>query len=446
MIVRRFDNGSMVSMEKTAEGFLKGIARVTRTGVFTYRNADGTLRRELRHPDEVFSRASLDSMKMIPITNLHPTDKLVNADTAKQLSIGMTGENVIPDGRFVMVPIAITTTDGVAAIEGGRQELSLGYETELEETPGTYDGEGYDFIQRKIGYNHLAIVDRGRAGADVRLNMDEMDAVEVPEEELGEDGLPIKKKDGGPGSGPQGGSGKGGRDPSDKYGATYERQATQAENQRIQKEHARLGIGRRNLKDSIDNDNTNNQHSTRSDSMVKVRLDNGLEYDAAPEVVVAFAALQTKLDGLSTENKTLLASADKLRADGDTAKETNVQLQKKIDAMPAEIDAAVKARVSLVKVATDTLDAETVTKLDTMSNAEIKKAIILFRFPEAKLDNASEEYLQARFDAAIEIKTDDSSAAAQRATALPRTDGKATETAESHRATMIKNLKERSTK
>lgn len=180
--------------------------------------------------------------------------------------------------------------------------------------------------------------------------------------------------------------------------------------------------------------------------MVKVRLDNGLEYDAAPEVVVAFAALQTKLDGLSTENKTLLASADKLRADGDTAKETNVQLQKKIDAVPAAVETAVKARVSLVKVATDTLDAETVTKLDTLSNTEIKKAIILSRFPEAKLDNASADYIQARFDAAIEIKTDDSSAAAQRSAAIPRNDGKTTTSAEARRDEMIKNMKERSTK
>ena len=466
MIVRRFDNGIVVSMEKTPEGFLKGIARVTRTGVFTYRNADGTLRRELRHPDEVFSRASLESMRMIPITNLHPAEKLVTADTAKQLSIGMTGENVIPDGKFVMVPIAITTRDGVIAIENGREELSLGYETELEETPGSYDGEEYDFVQRKIGYNHLAIVDRGRAGADVRLNMDEMDAVEVPkeeeeEEELGEDGLPIKKKDGGPGSGPQGGSTKGAQDP---------RSLAQAMNTENQRRNAALGITKgsrhfpsasalaakaaqhsnrgytpRDKKDSVDG-STNNQHSTRSDSMVKVRLDNGLEYDAAPEVVVAFAALQTKLDGLSTENKTLLASADKLRADGDTAKETNVQLQKKIDAVPAAVETAVKARVSLVKVATDTLDAETVTKLDTLSNTEIKKAIILSRFPEAKLDNASADYIQARFDAAIEIKTDDSSAAAQRSAAIPRNDGKTTTSAEARRDEMIKNMKERSTK
>jgi hypothetical protein len=298
-------------------------------------------------------------------------------------------------------------------------------------------------------YNHLAIVDRGRAGVDVRLNMDAADAIEVPEEEveLDANGLPcLKKKDGGPGSGPQGGGSKGGVDPSDRYGASYARQKVQSKNEKNQRENARLGIGKRNLKDSIDNDGTNNQHSTRSDSMVKVRLDNGLEYDAAPEVVVAFAAIQTKLDGLSADNKSLLTNADKLRADADTAKETNAQLQSKLDAMPAAIDAAVKTRVSLVKVANDTLGAETIAKLDGMTNSEIKKAIILSRFPSAKLDGVSEEYIQARFDSALEVKLDDSASAAQRETALPRNDGKGATTAQARRDAMILAMKERSTK
>ena len=37
--------------EKTAEGFLIARAPLTSVGVFTYRNADGTPRRELRLPE-----------------------------------------------------------------------------------------------------------------------------------------------------------------------------------------------------------------------------------------------------------------------------------------------------------------------------------------------------------------------------------------------------------
>jgi hypothetical protein len=371
-MVRRYDSGSILKMEKTSEGFIKGTARVTRTGIFTYRKADGTVRKELRHPNDVFSLDSLSSMKMIPITNLHPSAKLVTVDNAKELAIGYTGENVVPDGKFVTVPIAITTTDGIAAVEAGRKELSLGYEVELEETPGRYDGEDYDCVQKNITYNHLAIVDVGRAGQDVRLNMDADDAMEIVTQE---------------------------------------------------------------------SPNNNNQHSTRGDSMVKIKLDSGLEYEAAPEVAVAFASLQTKLDAAIAEVAAGKATTDKLKADADTAKETSVQLQKKLDEMPAALAAAMKSRIALVQVANDNLDEETCKKLDTMSDNDIKTAVIVTRFPEAKLDGKSQEYIDARFDAAVEIKLDDSAAAAQRATALPRTDGKDVPSADASRNKMIERMK-----
>jgi hypothetical protein len=374
-MVRRFDSGSILKMEKTSEGFIKGTARVTRTGIFSYRKADGTVRKELRHPNEVFSLNSLSSMKMIPITNLHPAEKLVTVDNAKELSIGFTGENVAPDGKFVTVPITITTTDGIAAVDGGRKELSLGYEVELEETPGRYDGEEYDCVQKNITYNHLAIVDRGRAGADVRLVMDADDAVEI----------------------------------------------------------------------HVANDDNHNQPSTQGASMVKIKLDSGLEYEAAPEVAVAFTALQAKLDAANAEVVAAKATTDKLKADADTAVETAKQLQTKLDEMPAALAAAMKSRIALVQVANDNLDEETVKKLDTMSDNDIKTAVIILKFPEAKLDGKSQEYLDARFDAAVEVKTDDSAAASQRATALPRTDGKATPNPDMNRNAMIERMKSAST-
>jgi hypothetical protein len=358
-------------MEKTPEGYIKGVARVTRTGIFNYRKVDGTVRKELRHPDDVFLLSSLNTMKMIPVTNLHPSDKLVTVDNAKELAIGYTGEIVTLDGKFVTVPVAITTKDGIAAVDAGRQELSLGYEVELEETPGKFDGEDYDCIQRNIVYNHLAIVNKGRAGAEVCLVMDAEDAEEVQEI----------------------------------------------------------------------SHNINNQQSTRGDSMVKIKLDSGLEYEAAPEVAVAFTALQTKLDAAHAEVATAKATTDKLKADADTAKETVVQLQKKLDEMPATLAAAMKSRVALVQIANDNLDEEVCKKLDTMTDNDIKSAIILSKFPEAKLDSKSQEYLDARFDSAIEIKMDNSAAASQRSIALPRQDGKSAPNPETNRAAMIERLK-----
>jgi hypothetical protein len=52
--------------------------------------------------------------------------------------------------------------------------LSCGYTCDLEkaEDGAKWCGIDYDFIQRNIRYNHVAIVDRARAGDDARIRMD----------------------------------------------------------------------------------------------------------------------------------------------------------------------------------------------------------------------------------------------------------------------------------
>ena len=68
--VARYDQGEIKACaDFTNEGFLKCDAIVTRTGVFFYKNPDGTIRKELRHPDDVLQEESLQTMKMIPLTN-----------------------------------------------------------------------------------------------------------------------------------------------------------------------------------------------------------------------------------------------------------------------------------------------------------------------------------------------------------------------------------------
>ena len=52
------------------------------------------------------------------------------------------------------------------------RELSCGYNLRLDETPGVWEGQPYDAIQRDIEINHLALVDKARAGEQARLNID----------------------------------------------------------------------------------------------------------------------------------------------------------------------------------------------------------------------------------------------------------------------------------
>lgn len=193
MSVNRFAVAKLDSKELKldANGFLRVKAFATRTGVFKYTKADGTVYRELRHPDEVFHADSLASMHDIPVTNNHPKEKLVDSKNAKALMVGYTSK-AVPEGQFIATSLTVTDADAIQDIQAGKQECSSGYQCELDETPGEYEGERYDAIQRNIRYNHVAIVDRGRAGPRVRLNLDAADAVEEGIETIKE--VPQMKK------------------------------------------------------------------------------------------------------------------------------------------------------------------------------------------------------------------------------------------------------------
>lgn len=186
----RVDRSLLPRVTRTTDGYLRGDAVVTRAGVFKYMNADGSVRHELRHPDDVFSRKSMDSLKMIPITVDHPTE-LVNATNASKLSVGSTGENVREEGNHLVAPLTITHDSGIKAISSGKQELSLGYRLDLIEERGVYEGVEYTHRQTNIDYNHLAIVDVARAGRAARLNLDGA-SVQIVEADL-ETEIPMNK-------------------------------------------------------------------------------------------------------------------------------------------------------------------------------------------------------------------------------------------------------------
>ena len=163
--MQRYDNYSFKAI-KTDEGFIKDSPIIGRTGILIYQNADGSTRREYRPPEEAFNIDSLASIRGKPITMGH--HGLVTNETYNQSKpIGTVLSEGKQDGENIRADVVIydLNTDD--------RELSCGYQTELEETSGvTEDGQHYDAIQRNIIYNHLAIVPRGRAGHNARLNMD----------------------------------------------------------------------------------------------------------------------------------------------------------------------------------------------------------------------------------------------------------------------------------
>ena len=158
--------------EKTAEGFLIARAPLTSVGVFTYRNADGTPRRELRLPEEVFSDESLATLRMKPLTLLHPEEE-VTPKNADKLSVGSIGNDITTGPYRVYGSVSVTKADGIKAVEEKTARgLSCGYKCDIEWTSGTWMGVPFDCIQRNIRYNHVALVPVPRAGDGNAIRMD----------------------------------------------------------------------------------------------------------------------------------------------------------------------------------------------------------------------------------------------------------------------------------
>lgn len=188
--VRRFDLGEMREATRTPQGFLLVPGFATRTGVFPYLSGDGTVRRELRHPDDVFDPASMATLKYAPYTSEHPPQMITPENVAKY-SKGHTTERVEVNREMIDVDIIIEHQDAIDEVESGeKRELSSGYIADIVEEEGTYNGAPYNYRQINIRYNHLAGVKKGRAGPEVRMRLDSADAVMRTDE----DAVPLRSE------------------------------------------------------------------------------------------------------------------------------------------------------------------------------------------------------------------------------------------------------------
>jgi HK97 family phage prohead protease len=177
--VLRLDGGRLGKAERTPQGGVRVPARVTRTGILRYRLPDGSIRRELRTPEEVFRPASLETLKSAPVTDHHPPFGHVTPETWKQVTVGHV-EVAKADSKYVEAALVIQDAAQIEKIDSGeRQDISAGYRCLVKLSPGVWNGEPYDAIQTNITYNHVALLPKGggRAGTDVGLRLDSGDAV-----------------------------------------------------------------------------------------------------------------------------------------------------------------------------------------------------------------------------------------------------------------------------
>lgn len=157
------------SLQLTDAGYLHVNARVARIGSQTYLGSEVGIADkatvEVHRPEsEVFATDSLQSFASIPITIDHPAEP-VTSENWGDFAVGNAGDEILREGDFIKIGLRITDAAAIKAIQDGKRELSVGYSAQLVDRDG-------ELTQTKIRANHIALVDRARAGSQARIGDD----------------------------------------------------------------------------------------------------------------------------------------------------------------------------------------------------------------------------------------------------------------------------------
>lgn len=322
------------------DGTVEARSIITSIGVFPYKLPNGTIRHELRTPEEVFSKVSLDSMANMPIYVGHQYDankKLIKDEAKrKELAVGYSSDSVIGNNVYAAADLKVTRADGVEAIKRGMQSLSVGYDCEVIPESGTWCGIHYDAVQKNIVNDHIALCYVGRQGDQAVIHMDSEDAILV------DDAAVVAAED----------------------------------------------------KNSKEKEMANKR---------TIQLDS-VDYEADEAVIDALKKVEARADSLDGELKAAGVDKSKLEAERDSYKakfdaaELELENMKKAHLDESAINARVAQRIVLVETAKK---AGVEVKGDE-ADVDLKKAVIAKVYADVKLDGKNESYIDARFDCALE--------------------------------------------
>ena len=165
---------------RTSDGYLAVRAKAARTGVYQYSGRevdpdnkhglrDQALVNVLRDDATVFDTKAVQSFIGKPVTDDHPSEA-VTKDNWREHARG-TIMGALRDGDYLAFDLLLTDAGAIEKLDAGKRELSNGYGADLEYGDFTAaDGTKCPVRQSKItGGNHVALVDRGRAGSECRI-------------------------------------------------------------------------------------------------------------------------------------------------------------------------------------------------------------------------------------------------------------------------------------
>lgn len=161
-------------------GFVAYRAKAARTGVYEYGGRevdpenkhglrDTAIVHVLRDERTVFDQKAVHSFIGKPITDDHPASA-VTADNWREHARGTVMGAKWEEGGYLAFDLLLTDAEAIRKVDGGKRQLSNGYSAELEFGDFTAaDGTKCQARQTSIAGNHVALVDRGRAGSECAI-------------------------------------------------------------------------------------------------------------------------------------------------------------------------------------------------------------------------------------------------------------------------------------
>ncbi len=122
-----------------------------------------------RPAEELGKDSAIESAKLQPFIDNHAVLGKNGMPAERKGIQGYLGEQVRFDGIYLRSNIKIPSAAAQSLIEAGKIELSPAYYCDWSPEHGVFDGQPYQFTQRNILFNHLALVDEGRTGPDVAI-------------------------------------------------------------------------------------------------------------------------------------------------------------------------------------------------------------------------------------------------------------------------------------
>ena len=144
------DSSKMID---TKDGLLIKDAIICRAMVLDYNG-----KKILKSPEALAD--SMPTMQRMMITDEHPRSRVI-------IDVSEIKGRVLPETVKLNNNVAtgdLLITDKVLAdeIRKGKRDLSPGYYADIIEEPGTFNDEPYEAVQKKVLYDHLAVVKLGR--------------------------------------------------------------------------------------------------------------------------------------------------------------------------------------------------------------------------------------------------------------------------------------------